>query len=104
MAVRLAVDLGLHSEDGREIEEDDRKSSEIAIEIVHPESLGQRQWMRDLRRRLWWCVYSFDRLVRYIRPLALDYNFSDAFVTSAPALVDHSELLIKSSPRIFLPF
>ena len=24
---------------------------------------GRRQWVRDLRRRLWWCVYSVDRLV-----------------------------------------
>ena len=54
VAVRLAVDLGLHSEDSLDNDEKFQK---------RPES-GQRQWMRDLRRRLWWSVYSFDRLVR----------------------------------------
>ena len=72
MAVRLAVDLGLHSEDGAEIEENDQRSPGNATKKTHSDSFGQRQWMRDLRRRLWWCVYSFDRLVRYIYPFNRD--------------------------------
>lgn len=51
VAVRLAVDLGLHYEDS-EAKESKKDGKE-----------GKRQWSRELRRRLWWCVYSLDRLV-----------------------------------------
>lgn len=51
VAVRLAVDLGLHYEDS-EAKESKKDGKE-----------GRRQWSRELRRRLWWCVYSLDRLV-----------------------------------------
>ena len=74
VAVRLAVDLGLHYEDGIEIEEsadadgDDHikeESNQGARQSsrIDARERGRRQWVRDLRRRLWWCVYSFDRLV-----------------------------------------
>lgn len=51
VAVRLAVDLGLHYEDSE------------AKETKNDGKEGRRQWSRELRRRLWWCVYSLDRLV-----------------------------------------
>lgn len=51
VAVRLAVDLGLHYEDSE------------AKEVKKDGKEGKRQWSRELRRRLWWCVYSLDRLV-----------------------------------------
>lgn len=51
VALRLAVDLGLHYEDS-EAKETKKDGKE-----------GRRQWSRELRRRLWWCVYSLDRLV-----------------------------------------
>lgn len=51
VAVRLAVDLGLHYEDSE------------AKEMKKDGKEGRRQWSRELRRRLWWCVYSLDRLV-----------------------------------------
>ncbi|KAK7608337.1 fungal-specific transcription factor domain-containing protein [Phyllosticta paracitricarpa] len=75
VAVRLGVDLGLHYEDGVGI---DGATGEEARTPDHPENThtnmdrdeqldpkerGRRQWVRDLRRRLWWCVYSLDRLV-----------------------------------------
>ena len=74
VAVRLAVDLGLHSEEGSVVEAVDighTKSSNISVQ---PGNQGQRQWTRDVRRRLWWCVYSFDRLVRYFNPVSLIIN------------------------------
>ncbi|KXL51045.1 MAG: hypothetical protein FE78DRAFT_26839 [Acidomyces sp. 'richmondensis'] len=61
IAVRLAVDLGLHIED---IDPDlDSRAAYNESGEVASRSFGRRQWARDLRRRLWWCVYSFDRLV-----------------------------------------
>lgn len=54
VAVRLAVDLGLHYEDAEAI---------AAKSAKKDGKKGKRQWSRELRRRLWWCVYSLDRLV-----------------------------------------
>ncbi|KAL1627078.1 hypothetical protein SLS54_002617 [Diplodia seriata] len=77
VAVRLGVDLGLHYEDGAGIDgpggddtslpnpgnaSDDVPAANNAVRL-DPKERGRRQWVRDLRRRLWWCVYSFDRLV-----------------------------------------
>lgn len=64
VAVRLAVDLGLHYEDGFEIEANDTVLVDSSSTGAQAGKRGRRQWMQDLRRRLWWCVYSFDRLVR----------------------------------------
>ena len=82
VAVRLGVDLGLHYEDGVGI--DGAGSEDHAVGKAEPmaegngtktctgntsstkidaKERGRRQWVRDLRRRLWWCVYSLDRLV-----------------------------------------
>jgi hypothetical protein len=56
VAVRLGIDLGLHVE---ELDHD------LDSRAMHPDSgepvvkgLGRKQWTRDLRRRLWWCVFS----------------------------------------------
>ncbi len=71
-AVRLAVDLGLHYEDGSGIdtngdgaghENGHDMMTEALDNSIGGEERGRREWIRDLRRRLWWCVYSFDRLV-----------------------------------------
>ncbi|KAL4913514.1 fungal-specific transcription factor domain-containing protein [Aspergillus aurantiobrunneus] len=71
VAMRLAVDLGLHYEDGTGIDAPgngnierthDRDGNKGKLHIdVHER--GRREWVRDFRRRLWWCCYSFDRLV-----------------------------------------
>jgi hypothetical protein len=73
VAVRLAVDLGLHSEDWadndiKDVSEDHRNPDGDLIgkpngtEKTRADG-GRRQYISDFRRRLWWCVYSFDRLV-----------------------------------------
>lgn len=75
VAVRLGVDLGLHYEDGVGIDgsgsEDmgaadpkrEENSTGTGNAKVDAKERGRREWVRDLRRRLWWCVYSVDRLV-----------------------------------------
>lgn len=79
VAVRLAVDLGLHYEDGSGIETGTDSdlvlatSQDVAMDAgtenseprrsIDAKERGRREWVRDLRRRLWWCVYTFDRLV-----------------------------------------
>ncbi|KAF4587488.1 positive regulator of purine utilization [Ophiocordyceps camponoti-floridani] len=72
VAVRLAVDLGLHREDGGD---------------AGPGSEPRRAWMRDMRRRLWWCTYSLDRLVSTCvgRPPGIS---DQDITTQLPSLVD----------------
>jgi Fungal specific transcription factor domain len=62
VAVRLGVDLGLHHEDGTGIEagswdEDAAMGSTDSggqTKFIDPKEKGRREWVRDLRRRLWW--------------------------------------------------
>jgi hypothetical protein len=67
VAMRLAVDLGLHYEDGKDIDAGlpnmNGKSMTAEQERNWQTIKGRREWVRDFRRRLWWCAYSFDRLV-----------------------------------------
>jgi hypothetical protein len=82
VAVRLGVDLGLHYEDGVGIDgggSEDHTGGNVPFKTetnrntaaagssntskIDAKERGRRQWVRDLRRRLWWCVYSLDRLV-----------------------------------------
>lgn len=84
VAVRLAVDLGLYYEDGNEM--DTVFSGQNVSETVLRER-GRREYVRDLRRRLWWCTYSFDRLVSVCvgRPPGV----SDLVITTEfPSLLD----------------
>lgn len=93
-AVRLAVDLGLHYEDGADIgngqdggvekQEDPFAPAGMAID---ESEIGRRQWMRDLRRRLWWCAYTFDRLVGTV--VGRPFSISDQVVTTEfPSALD----------------
>ena len=99
VAVRLAVDLGLHYEDGTGIEDSMGgtvipRSSEIAMEAtgtrpnpIDPREKGRREWVRDLRRRLWWCVYSFDRLVSTC--VGRPFGITDQVITTEfPSILD----------------
>ena len=99
VAVRLAVDLGLHYEDGTGIEDSMggtgvARSQEVALEAagvrpvgIDPRERGRREWVRDLRRRLWWCVYSFDRLVSTC--VGRPFGITDQVITTEfPSVLD----------------
>jgi len=81
VASRLAIDLGLHIED----------ASDNEAQIASKADIGRRQWTRDMRRRLWFCTYSFDRLVSACvgRPVSV----GDAVVTAEfPSLLDDRDI------------
>ncbi|KAM0247347.1 hypothetical protein ACHAQJ_009881 [Trichoderma viride] len=97
VAVRLAVDLGLHHEDGGDIE----GSGQNSLSHDHPDGpvteprdpsggssdRGRRLWIRDMRRRLWWCTYSFDRLVSTC--VGRPFGISDHVITTEfPSVLD----------------
>ncbi|KAI0014361.1 hypothetical protein F4779DRAFT_559446 [Xylariaceae sp. FL0662B] len=95
VAVRLAVDLGLHYEDGKDVEFDLGDSRTAAkADGANDKSReaflrerGRRQYIRDLRRRLWWCTYSFDRLVSTC--VGRPFGVSDQVITTEfPSLLD----------------
>ncbi|KAJ5901645.1 hypothetical protein N7495_002173 [Penicillium taxi] len=85
VATRLAVDLGLHYEDGVGL--DTSKDGNQVRSRIDDRERGRREWVRDLRRRLWWCVYSFDRLVATCvgRPFGIN---DQAISTEFPSMID----------------
>ncbi|KAF5001746.1 hypothetical protein FGRMN_813 [Fusarium graminum] len=84
VAVRLAVDLGLHYEDDREI---DAMPSAAEQTENGAQSRGKKLWHRDMRRRLWWCTYSLDRLVSTC--VGRPFGVSDQVITTEfPSLLD----------------
>lgn len=86
VAMRLAVDLGLHYEDGVGLDTATKDGNPIQPRIDARER-GRREWVRDLRRRLWWCVYSFDRLVATC--VGRPFGISDqAISTEFPSMMD----------------
>ncbi|OTB08108.1 hypothetical protein M426DRAFT_7915 [Hypoxylon sp. CI-4A] len=95
VAMRLAVDLGLHYEDGKDVEFDLAKSSTKAkadegaekAQEAYLRERGRREYIRDLRRRLWWCTYSIDRLVSVC--VGRPFGVSDQVITTEfPSLLD----------------
>jgi hypothetical protein len=103
VAVRLGVDLGLHYEDGsgldtgKESDAVPATSQDVAMDAasdnlpqsrsVDAKERGRREWVRDLRRRLWWCVYSFDRLVSTC--VGRPFGITDQVITTEfPSLLD----------------
>lgn len=99
VAVRLGVDLGLHHEDRTNSSSKRRNASDeshafaenstsrIPFNVYEHAREGKSQWTRDLRRRLWWCVYSFDRLVSVFvgRPVGIS---DQVITTDFPSLLD----------------
>ena len=97
VAVRLAVDLGLHYEDGKDIDtgleesnaatkSDDQEIAKMQKDRASREK-GRRQWIRDFRRRLWWCTYSFDRLVSTC--VGRPFGITDQVITTEfPTILD----------------
>ena len=99
VAVRLGVDLGLHYEDGAGIDADGSMgtSQDVAMGAsdasagIDPRERGRREWVRDLRRRLWWCVYSFDRLVSTC--VGRPFGITDAVITTEwPSVLDDKDI------------
>jgi Fungal specific transcription factor domain len=98
VAVRLAVDLGLHYEDGKDIDTGLEESATEESNIGEMESKkqsrensakerGRREWIRDFRRRLWWCTYSLDRLVSTC--VGRPFGIADTVITTEfPSLLE----------------
>jgi hypothetical protein len=90
VAVRLAVDLGLHADDGIEIDRPEHPNLDYQKawkEKISSPGMGRKQYLADFRRRLWWCVYSFDRLVSSV--VGRPFGISDQMVsTSFPSMLD----------------
>ncbi|KAJ1333671.1 transcriptional regulatory protein GAL4 [Microdochium nivale] len=90
VAVRLAVDLGLHYEDGKDIEFDlpgSAPSASAESREAQSREKGRREFVRDLRRRLWWCTYSLDRLVSTC--VGRPFGVSDQVITTEfPSLLE----------------
>ncbi|KAF7550272.1 hypothetical protein G7Z17_g5813 [Cylindrodendrum hubeiense] len=86
VAVRLAVDLGLHYEDDRDMDGAMADSAEAdgpeaaGLRENGVQSRGRRLWIRDMRRRLWWCTYSLDRLVSTC--VGRPFGISDQVITT----------------------
>ncbi|KAK8207376.1 hypothetical protein IWZ01DRAFT_438718, partial [Phyllosticta capitalensis] len=94
VAVRLGVDLGLHYEDGVGIDgatgeeartpehPEDTHTNMNREEQLDPKERGRRQWVRDLRRRLWWCqVRSHSGFLHTDLPNPFLARFGDSFVS-----------------------
>ncbi|KAF3768057.1 hypothetical protein M406DRAFT_98141 [Cryphonectria parasitica EP155] len=88
VAVRLAVDLGLHYEDGKDVDDGLRRESALqAGDDGRQRERGRREFVRDLRRRLWWSTYSFDRLVSIC--VGRPFGISDQVITTEfPSVLD----------------
>lgn len=109
VAVRLAVDLGLHYEDGKDIDSglsngnSDGKAklkqeAGDATRDINLKEKGRREWIRDFRRRLWWCTYSYDRLVSTC--VGRPFGITDQVITTEfPSLLEDQYL----TPGGFLP-
>lgn len=80
------MDLGLHHEDGKDLETGLGDASTTQRETLAKER-GRREYVRDMRRRLWWCTYSFDRLVSIC--VGRPFGISDQVVTTEfPSLLE----------------
>lgn len=97
VAMRLAVDLGLHYEDGKDVETGLGDPGTQQAEVQARER-GRREWVRDLRRRLWWCTYSLDRLVSVC--VGRPFGISDqAITTEFPSLLDDKYISLDGGLR-----
>ena len=106
VALRLAIDLGLHYEDGSDLETVGngaagqqnfgpnmaRNQADFnSGQSIDPQEKGRREWIRDLRRRLWWCTYNFDRLVSTC--VGRPFGITDQVVTTEfPCLLDDKHI------------
>ncbi|KAK1831365.1 positive regulator of purine utilization [Podospora conica] len=97
VAMRLAVDLGLHYEDGKDVETGLGDPGTQQAEVQARER-GRREWVRDLRRRLWWCTYSLDRLVSVC--VGRPFGISDQVITTEfPSLLEDKHISMDGGLR-----
>lgn len=90
VAVRLAVDLGLHYEDGKDVDSGLKEKSGPHNDLQLRER-GRREFIRDHRRRLWWSTYSFDRLVSIC--VGRPFGISDQVITTEfPSLLEDIDI------------
>ncbi|KAF5137680.1 Positive regulator of purine utilization [Metarhizium anisopliae] len=82
IAMRMAIDLGLHCDTDDDASdrvpdpmEHSRPGAANGDECAETEETAQRD-IREVRRRLWWCTYSLDRLVSISagRPFGISDN------------------------------
>lgn len=84
--MRLAVDLGLHYEEGGEAV-NTGPDEPVDEQDSSAKGRGRQQYVRDMRRRLWWCTYSFDRLVSTC--VGRPFGVSDQVITTElPSVLD----------------
>ncbi|KAK4238862.1 hypothetical protein C8A03DRAFT_33117 [Achaetomium macrosporum] len=105
VAVRLAIDLGLHYEDGKDLESGLGDPPTPQKETAAKE-IGRREYFRDLKRRLWWCTYSFDRLVSIC--VGRPFGISDQVITTEfPSLLEDRYItpngIIQPPPEMMRP-
>lgn len=114
VAVRTALELGLHSENGSNLEDvaEERANSPTSHDTMNSDATnltqpsrnaklserGRREWVRDLRRRLLWSTYSLDRLVGTCvgRPIGI---VDQAITTEFPSLLDDQYITHKGFVR-----
>lgn len=92
VAVRLAVDLGLYLEDGKDMVPEPDSGADPQVRDAQGRQRARREYVRDLRRRLWWSTYSLDRLVSTCvgRPVGV----SDQVVTTEfPTILEDRYIL-----------
>ena len=108
VAVRLAIDMGLHQEDETSIvgqasvgesTDSNGDAADDHLSSSPSKEKGRREYARDFRRRLWWCVYSFDRLVCTCvgRPFGIT---DEAVTTEFPSIVDDSYISPAGMPQV----
>ena len=66
-AVRIALDLKLHLEDASTLIEESPNLGKLQAGARPDSEAASVSWTLDMRRRLFWCTYSFDRLVCVLR-------------------------------------
>ena len=88
VAMRSAIDLRLYCEHNTGVSQ-----SYIDQHQSCDEQRGNQHWVDDLRRRLWWCVYSLERLVaQYLnRPFFIP---DEVITTEFPSLLDDDFITI----------
>lgn len=103
VAMRLAIDLGLYSEeetglhenrDGPSLTKVDGAGLRLAPSpLIEPREPGRQEWTRGLRRRLWWCTYSIDRLVSTCvgRPCGI---MDQVITTEFPSVLDDADITV----------